>query len=141
MWQTNPLERFLENCSRRREEADPLGQFRLVTSAATRFIEPLQEQRSNFHHLLVFRHEHLGFRFHLAKRFGMGQASFQNLRNISRAVENTDDVQPARRGGDAVENQIIREPAHRPETHPGQSGTIGLIARPDLRPLGQRAEA
>ena len=40
-YQVPHLERFWENCSRRREEADPLGQFRLVTSAATRFIEPL----------------------------------------------------------------------------------------------------
>jgi hypothetical protein len=103
--------------------------------------ETSRPAKSNLHRLLVFRHEHFGLRLHLPEGLGMGKASFQNLRNVSRAVENADDVQPARRDGDAVENQIIRKPAHRPETHPGQSGTIGLIARPDLRPLGQCAEA
>ena len=66
--------------------------------------------------------------------------SIQHLRNVPRAEKDADDVHPARRGCDAVENQIIREPPHRPETHPGQSGAVGLVARADFRPLRQRAE-
>jgi len=70
----------------------------------------------------------------------MSGASIQNLRNVPRAVKDADDVQPARRGGDTVENQIIREAAHRLELHPGQSGAVGLVARADFRPLRQRVK-
>lgn len=70
-----------------------------------------------------------------------GRDLFQHLRQIPRSVQDADDVQPTRRGGDAVENQIIPKPAHRPETHCGQLSAIGLITRADFRPLRQRAKA
>ena len=95
----------------------------------------------NLHDLLVFRREDAGLRLHRAQRSGVCRASIQPLRNVPRTVKDADDVQPARRGDDAVENQIIREPPHRPEMHPGQSGAVGLVARADFRPLRQRAKA
>ena len=69
-----------------------------------------------------------------------GGDSIQHVRDIPRAVKDADDVQPARWGGDAVENQIIREPPHRPETQSRKFSAIGLVARADFRPLRQRAE-
>ena len=66
--------------------------------------------------------------------------SSQHLRNIPRAVEDADDLQAARPARHPVENQIIRESAHRPEAHSGKLGAVGLITRANFRPLRQRAK-
>lgn len=50
-------------------------------------------------------------------------------------------MQPARPACHTVENQIIRETAHRPEAHSGNLGAIGLVTRANFRPLRQRAKA
>lgn len=55
-------------------------------------------------------------------------------------MQHADDVQPSRRGGDAIKNQIIREATHRPETQRGQFSAVRLIARTDFRPLRQRVK-
>jgi len=100
-----------------------------------------RSSRSNLHRLLVLRHQHLRLRLHCAQRFHVGRASIQNLRDVPRTVQDADDVQPARRGAEAIENQIIGKPPHRPETHPEQSGSVGFVARANFRPLRQRAKA
>ncbi len=51
------------------------------------------------------------------------------------------DMQLAWRSSDAIENQIIREPAHGPEAQPGKSRAVGLVARADFRPLREDAQA
>jgi len=56
-------------------------------------------------------------------------------------VKDADDLRAARPACHAVENQIIRESAHRPEMHSGQFGAVGLITRANFRPLRQRAKA
>ena len=91
---------------------------------------------SNLHRLFVFRHDDFGF----IARCGSAKSS-QYLWNIPRAVEDADNLQAARLARHAVENQIIREAAHGPETHPGKLGAVGLVTRADFRPLRQRAKA
>ncbi len=76
----------------------------------------------------------------LPAAFPLGRGSTQNLRNIPRAVKDADDVQSAGLFHHAIKNQIMRETAHRPETQSRQFGAVGLIARPDFRPLRQRAK-
>ena len=56
-------------------------------------------------------------------------------------MEDADNLQAARLARHAVENQIIREAAHRPEAHPGKLGAVGLVTRANFRPLRQRAKA
>ncbi len=71
----------------------------------------------------------------------MGQALLQNLRKVPRTVQNPNDVQSTRRANDAIKNQVIRKPSHRPKAHAGKSCPIGSIARADFRPLRQGAKA
>ena len=89
----------------------------------------------------LFRHEHFGFGFHLAEGYGVGEALFQNLRKVSRTVQNANNMQSARRAIDAIKNQVVRKPPHRPKANAGKSCPIGSIARADFRPLRQGAKA
>src|ERR1017187_5747093 len=75
-----------------------------------------------------------------ARSFRSAKSS-QHLRNIPRAVEDADYLQAARLARHAVENQIIREAAHRPEAHPGKLGQVGLVTGATLRQLRPRAKA